>query len=142
MKLTLSALIFALSAPLFFSFSAQAQDSTWLTCSNDAIFLNVYEHRGTGVDERDTDLTLIYGEHDLKTIMSSNDPSVTPDAKGYSEVYINALGKEDQEFFTGKIKIDYDKPSVALNGRLFLDGSKIPFKINTTLKCKEMKRLQ
>lgn len=119
-----------------FSINTWAADSSWLVCNDGKVVVNVFDHRAADGVNRETNLTLIYGQFVYQAVMSSDDPSSQPDKDGFQAIYINGPG-EDQQFYTGTIKIDYSKNTMALKGQGFF-GVSNPLKFDTTLPCREM----
>ena len=105
---------------------ATARDSTWLLCSDDSLALSAHEHRAAGGDGRETSLTLIFGVHEMRGVLRDADTG---------NVMLKRPGKADTKF-AGKIRLDFDANTVALNGTLSIDGE--PTKVKTTLQCKQM----
>ncbi|MBC7428595.1 MAG: hypothetical protein H7336_08295 [Bacteriovorax sp.] len=110
--------------------TAMAKDSTWLMCVGDVklydedvkLAVNVYEHRNSTGDGRETDLTLIYGGNVLQGSFNSteNDSGVT-------------ILKQNTSFYRGSAAVDYSASTLSLSGRLNLFGSVTP--LETVLKC-------
>jgi len=125
----------ALATFTLFAFNTWAADSTWLLCNDGKLALNVFEHRDANGTDRDTELTMIYGMHVYTATMSSDDPSSAPDKNGFQAIWINGP-HEDQDYFSGQIKIDYQADTVMMKGTALFDGSQT--QINDLLHCKEM----
>ena len=123
-----------LTALILASSPALAIDRINLSCGNSKIIVNILEHRGPDGMSRDTDIEIVYGNRDLKGVFNSEDPSFQKDASGFQSIYVNGK-KEDSEFFTGKIKIDYEAPKVTLHGRLQLSGRRRPLPVQATYLC-------
>ena len=103
-----------------------ARDSTWLLCSDDSLALSAHEHRAAGGEGRETSLTLIFGVHEMRGVLADADTG---------NITLKRQGKPDTKF-AGRITIDFDANTVALNGTLSIDGERT--KVKTTLECKEM----
>src|SRR4051812_35380450 len=114
----MKALFFALA--LITSATAMAKDSTWLVCSSNDLALNIFESRGPDGASRDTKINLLYGSYDFTGTFNSDDTSFSPDASGFQNIYVNTAA-ENFEFFSGKIKINYETAKVLLKGDLHLD---------------------
>lgn len=103
---------------LLMSSGAKAADSLWLLCDDDGLVLNLYEHRSGG-ENRKTELTLIFGQHQFT---------------GALEKKVNLQGKTGK--FKGRIVPTNHNKSVAVNGLLHFGGESYP--VNALLKCKTM----
>lgn len=108
---------------LSLSLPAQARDSKWLICSDDHLVLNVYEHRA-GSDQRATDMKLIFGERMMSGALQNTDDGM-----------ILLRGKDD-DFFRGRISVDYSELKVGMTGNALLGGAKR--EIDALFGCKEM----
>ena len=97
---------------------ARAADSQWLLCDDDGLVLNLYEHR-SGAEDRKTDLTLIFGQHQFTGSLGAK---------------VNLQGKTGK--FKGRIVLTNHNRSVAVNGLLYFGGESYP--VNAILKCKTL----
>lgn len=112
-----------------------AKDSIWKLCKgsfttsnelNEAntypILVNLFEHRNSNGDGRETDLTLIYGGNVLSGTFDSTE-------KDSGKIIL----KKSNTDFTGNISIDYVTESMNLKGKLNLLNFKTL--LQTELKC-------
>jgi hypothetical protein len=118
-----------------FTQAAFARDSTWLTCKNDYLVINVFEYRNHTGDGRETELKLLYGAHFLSGLLIEDNSSAvklleapeTEITDSGSVVYVNN--------FEGTVNIDYST-SLSLKGVFTLYGFK--YSLDTKLTCIEM----
>lgn len=110
-------LIFALILTASVS-PALASDSTWTVCSSKSFLVSAYEHR-TGASKRQTEVTLIYGGHEAKGILSEHSSAVDLSS---ATMNINA-----------QVSLNEEAKRMTIEGALFIQGQR--FDIEETLKC-------
>jgi hypothetical protein len=123
--------------------SAQAADSLWLLCDNGELAVNLLEHRNGvkgNVQKRAISLTLLKGNN----IFSGKLDTTKQNAKHPRRVSLSSILKGDKSGFIGNMVIDLDysnpKKVLFLNGDLrFQSDPDRRFKINSQLRCKEMR---
>lgn len=128
-------IITALLMMLIFSLSAFARDSAWLICNNDYLVINVFEHRDSTGQGRETALKLLYGMHAMDGILIEDEsdavtlfePQIAEETDNGHGVYVNS--------FIGTVHINYST-DLLLKGELSLYGQKHP--LDTKLACKNM----
>lgn len=120
MKALLALLPFALLAA-----NAEARDSTWLLCNNSGLALSTLEHRAS-IDDRATELTLIYGAHVYTGTLTGADAGL-----------VKLEGRTSSgSVFNGKVTIDYVKKLATVRGELVINGAK--FAIAERMSCKTL----
>lgn len=128
-KLIAALIVLGSTTPAF------ARDSTWKLCTGDAtvfddpakLAVNVFEHRNSTGDGRDTEFTLIFGGWVLRGTLDTSDSDT-------GTVHLQDE-KNTEGVYDGTIGVNYDKDTVTLKGVLDL-GEKTD--INATLKCKTL----
>ena len=129
--------IFALTTMI--NSTVLAKDSMWKLCkgtftfadnsadgTKEVLLANLFEHRNSNGDGRETDLTLIYGANVLSGSFNSTN---------WNENKSEKIVLDNEKInFTGAIVIDYVKETMNLNGKLNLPSDFA--NIKTQLKCK------
>lgn len=128
--------IFTLLLALLTQTSSALADSQ-LSCGNSKIFVKVAEIealRGT-VARTVVQISYVDFNNVLQGTFSAEDPFFEPDAQGFRMIYLISPDQDGESFF-GKVRIDKDKESIALNGKLLAYGSQ-PLSVHGTYSCYE-----
>jgi hypothetical protein len=108
--------VFLLFFTLLVSNVSLAKDSYWLLCDDGGMALNIYEHR-SGMEDRKTDLTLIFGSHVFT---------------GEQKKDLVLQGKTGS--FKGNVVLTNKDKNVAVNGKMFFGKESYP--VNALLTCR------
>lgn len=97
-----------------------AGDSTWTVCTSKSFVVSAYEHRASA-DTRQTDITLIYGGHVAKGVLTETSKKIVLDS---------GTMKLD-----GEITINTKKNRMTMDGPLTIGSQR--FDIEEVLKCSD-----
>jgi hypothetical protein len=112
---------------------ALAKDSDWKLCIGDVVLfdkpvkiaVNFFEHRNNKGPGRQSDISLVYGGNILRGSFTS--------AEGDRG---DVMLKEEKSLFKGSVKMDYGINSLAIQGKLDLNGS--TSMLTSKLKCETL----
>ena len=121
----MKALILTLSL-ITISTAAHAGDSAWLSCKSKNLVVNVFEHRGANIYNRDTDFTVTYGGHVLSGTITN--PATVLVLEGSASDSMSAA-----------IRVNYVKNQVSIKGDLDVNGTTI--KVSQKMTCTRMESL-
>jgi len=113
--------------------TAMAGDSASYTCigsttifnQNKKITVNLFEHRNSTGDGRETELTLIYGQYVLKGTFNNSDGSEGA-----------VVLKDSKNNYKGNYSMSWSDSQVTLDGKITLSGSVST--LNAVLDCEDL----